>query len=467
MKKLVMFMVLTFCALGGMMEAQISGAGQLGCSSAQITGTAWNSGTSNNSTQTLMSGVAAQAWLVQLDQTTTLTGGAITFQVTYDGTNYVTVPVTQVLNSNTGAQLTNPYTLVASTNQPFLIVAAGATNLQLKLTTAITGTGAITPYTTGICTVPTSPLSLDSSGYLQVDIKAGAGSASNITQWNTVALGSPSNYGTSPGAVSVIGVNAFVTNTPAVTQSGNWTSRTVGNAGAIMDAAGQNASSPANELLIAGQFNSSPTTITTGNVSPLQLDASGNLKVNVNANSFGTLTENLGQVGGSSVVTAATGVQKVGVVGNTGAAIDAATGAAPPVNAILHAGLASGATGGFLLGITNCDKDAVINISTATTTLAITGVSSRQARICSINLVTAAANNVALVEGTGGTCGTGTAGMNGGTTAATGWNFAANGGIAQGMGIGEVMTTATAGDSICIISSAATQLSGHIKYTIY
>jgi hypothetical protein len=35
-------------------------------------------------------------------------------------------------------------------------------------------------------------------------------------------LGSPSNYGTSPGAVSVPGVNAFVTNVPAVSQSGTW-----------------------------------------------------------------------------------------------------------------------------------------------------------------------------------------------------------------------------------------------------
>lgn len=45
----------------------------------------------------------------------------------------------------------------------------------------------------------------------------------NWTQLNSVALGSPSNYGTSPGAVAVPGVNAFVTNTPPVSQSGTWT----------------------------------------------------------------------------------------------------------------------------------------------------------------------------------------------------------------------------------------------------
>lgn len=51
----------------------------------------------------------------------------------------------------------------------------------------------------------------------------------NITQWNSVALGSPSNYGTSPGAVSVFGVNAFITNVPSVAQSGTWN---VGQSGA-------------------------------------------------------------------------------------------------------------------------------------------------------------------------------------------------------------------------------------------
>jgi hypothetical protein len=51
--------------------------------------------------------------------------------------------------------------------------------------------------------------------------QGGAPWSQNLTQVNSVALGSPSNYGTSPGAVSVPGVNAFVTNT--VTVSGTVT----------------------------------------------------------------------------------------------------------------------------------------------------------------------------------------------------------------------------------------------------
>src|SRR5271155_183041 len=63
-------------------------------------------------------------------------------------------------------------------------------------------------------------LSTDLSGNLRVNATFTGTATNNITQWNSVNLGSPSAYGTSPGAVNVIGVNAFITNTPAVTVSG-------------------------------------------------------------------------------------------------------------------------------------------------------------------------------------------------------------------------------------------------------
>lgn len=61
------------------------------------------------------------------------------------------------------------------------------------------------------------------------------------------------------------------------------TVRILGNTGATLDAAGQNASSPANSVLIAGQFNTSPTTISSGNMSPLQVDNAGSLLVHITA----------------------------------------------------------------------------------------------------------------------------------------------------------------------------------------
>jgi hypothetical protein len=45
--------------------------------------------------------------------------------------------------------------------------------------------------------------------------------AQNSTQLAGSTLGAPSAYGTSPGAVTVPGVNAFITNTPSVAQSGS------------------------------------------------------------------------------------------------------------------------------------------------------------------------------------------------------------------------------------------------------
>lgn len=143
------------------------------------------------------------------------------------------------------------------------------------------------------------------------------------------------------------------------------------------------------------------------------------------------------------------------------------TGSAPPAKGVFNAGIGSGATGGLLVGVPVCDSVKAVSMTSATTTLMVTGVSGRHVRICALNLVTAIANNVVLISGTGATCGTGTAGIAGGTTAANGWNFAANGGIALGSGIGTIMQTAATGDSVCIITSAAGPLAGTIAYTIY
>lgn len=115
-------------------------------------GAAWNSATTINTLQyatgttTIGQLSGAQAVIVQLNQTTTLTGGAVTFQGTYDNINWVTIPVSQVISPNTFLPLTNPYTFVANTNQPFLILTQGYVAIRANLTTLITGTGSVTPY---------------------------------------------------------------------------------------------------------------------------------------------------------------------------------------------------------------------------------------------------------------------------------------------------------------------------------
>jgi hypothetical protein len=173
------------------------------------------------------------------------------------------------------------------------------------------------------------------------------------------------------------------------------------------------------------------------------------------------------QVSGSTMSTAATGVQLVGVEGNAGAAFDAATGAAPPANALLMGGLGSGATGGHMIAIPVADTTVSKSITTATTTLIITGVSGRQVRIGAYSIWTSGATNLEWIEGTGATCGTGTVGMEGGATSGLSMNFSAAGGVVKGTGLGTVLQTATAGDSVCLVSSAAVNVGLNAQYAIY
>jgi hypothetical protein len=96
------------------------------------------------------------------------------------------------------------------------------------------------------------------------------------------------------------------------------------------------------------------------------------------------------------------------------------------------------------------------------------GTASKKIYVCSIHVVVAAATNVALVEGTGTVCATGTSGVGGfgGATAATGWNFAANGGIVLGSGEAAVGAEVTAADNLCMFNSGSGQVSGGISYVV-
>jgi hypothetical protein len=165
----------------------------------------------------------------------------------------------------------------------------------------------------------------------------------------------------------------------------------LGNRGAILDFAGQNAAAPANSLLTGCEFNTSPTAITSGSASPIQCDNAGDTLVKVNTalpsggNTIGAVTQasgpwtsnvtqfggtnistgtgaggvgiprvtisndsslaanqsvNLAQVGGASTSTAASGTLKVGITGNGAATLDAAVGAASaPTNMLAVGGV--------------------------------------------------------------------------------------------------------------------------------
>lgn len=182
----------------------------------------WTSATALNATQTLLSANGAPAILVQLNQTTTLSAGAVTFEGTYDGTNWVTIPVGQVINPNTFASLTNPYTLEVSTNRPFLILTQGYQQVRIKLTTAITGTATVTPFVTLMNYNPTigallNPISAGTAVIGKVGIdqttpgttnavraiagtNGGASTTGNIAANNTTAVVVKASAGTLFGA---------------------------------------------------------------------------------------------------------------------------------------------------------------------------------------------------------------------------------------------------------------------------
>ena len=97
----------------------------------------------------------------------------------------------------------------------------------------------------------------------------------------------------------------------------------------------------------------------------------------------------------------------------------------------------------------------------------ITGVSAKRIYICSFNLVTATAQNIAVVAGTGTVCATttvGVPGLTGGATAATGWNLAANGGLTFGNGGHVLAQTTVNADNLCLLQSGAGQVSGGGSY---
>ena len=138
-----------------------------------------------------------------------------------------------------------------------LAISPVAASFNTQISGAVT-TAAPT-YTTGT----TNPISLDTSGNIRVTVTNAAALSvaqaaistpwiDDITQWANVTLGSPSAYGTSPGAVNVIGVNAFITNTPTVTAN-------IGTTGGL--ALDSTLTSGANKVQLSGWLGSTAPTV--------------------------------------------------------------------------------------------------------------------------------------------------------------------------------------------------------------
>jgi hypothetical protein len=104
-----------------------------------------------------------------------------------------------------------------------------------------------------------------------------------------------------------------------------------------------------------------------------------------------------------------------------------------------------------------CPLSIAVN-QTASTDLV---TSTNKLHICSIVLISATAQNISLVEGTGATCATGIAALIGGTTASVA--VGATGGFST-VSNRAWLTTKTTADHLCLIQSGAGNVSGVVTY---
>jgi hypothetical protein len=109
-----------------------------------------------------------------------------------------------------------------------------------------------------------------------------------------------------------------------------------------------------------------------------------------------------------------------------------------------------------------------ISEATSSTTQIIAGTSSKHTYFCSIFMISATAQNINLLSGTGTNCGTingsvlGTNSSSG--AAANGPNLAANDGFVLGNGAAAIGRDNTTADNICYTSSGSGQVSGGITW---
>jgi hypothetical protein len=138
------------------------------------------------------------------------------------------------------------------------------------------------------------------------------------------------------------------------------------------------------------------------------------------------------------------------------------TNTMPTMDVVGRAGFVKIADGTNTLVIDPCQGNAKVYtpISQTANTKLITGTASKKTYVCSLVLVGADAENVSLVAGTGSTCATSTVAVLGGATAANGPNLAANGGFSFGNGAASIAATTVNQDDLCLFQSGSGRVAG-------
>jgi hypothetical protein len=231
---------------------------------------------------------------------------------------------------------------------------------------SITDEGAYTQGTTsftvagGFYATSVTPLTSGQAGAFQSTVDRAL--FVNNYKWAGTALGAPSNYGTSPGAVAVPGVNAYITNTPAVSGSGIFQVSPTSSANGATNQFFTAITDGTNAMGAMSNFGTSPSTVKSLNVNASMFMGStalsatnpffanitdGTHALSAAVSAWGTAptgTEVMGVnsnlfVAGTPAATATSGVQKVGIVGNSGNTLDVGAGAAAATNSLQAGGV--------------------------------------------------------------------------------------------------------------------------------
>ena len=311
----------------------------------------------------------------------------------------VTQPVSgtfwQATQPISAASLPLPSGASTSANQPTNAAQASTTSGQtgtLALAAVVSGTSSYT-------TATSQPLNLDTSGNLKVNIVAGGGGGGTSSSFNatfpSTGTAAGGEYLSSPPTLTSGQMVALQTNVngslkvdgSAVTQpvSGTFWQATQPVSGTVTANQGgapwtvnpgtaanwgigsstQNTASVANGQLVLGQYNLSPASITSTNMSPLQLDSVGNLRITINnTNAVVAVSQsgsfNVGQVGTWTV--------QPGNTANTTAWLVTGTGGTFPITAA-SLPLPSGAS----TAANQTNIQGVIGAATAPASMALAG----------------------------------------------------------------------------------------------
>jgi hypothetical protein len=280
----------------------------------------------NSSAQTLRVVIATNQAAIPVSQSGTWNIGtltSITNPVAVTGTFWQT---TQPVSGTVAATQSGTWTVQQGT-APWSFVgnltnnnaAPAATNIG-ALTALAEGTLSATRYTTGNLVLPV----VDLAGNTNVDIQYYLGAAvsktnpiaTTLSDGTNVLTAALSAYGTAPTGTFVQGVNAYITNVPAVSQSGTWNINNISGTISLPTGAATSANQ-ATEItslqlidnpigsstggtagtssnLAGGIYNTTLPTLTNGQQVGLQVDSSGRLIISPTTLAQGSLTSGQG-----------------------------------------------------------------------------------------------------------------------------------------------------------------------------